>query len=529
MRRSFIAALASLVFVLAACGIGAAADKVLTIANGAGVTTLVPWRTTSDNDGYMLRQIYQPLLAMNARSEFVPNAAKEWHVSEDGKTWTVTIRDDLYWQRGNGLFGDELVNVTAEDVKWSYEYYLTPESQSVRHNDLVSTIKEINVKDKYTVEFVTKDIDVLFEYKMYQNYIIPRRAVEKGWDLEASPVGSGAYKFVEHVIDGHVILEKNADFWREPGLDRVVFKIVPDRSVSAIALQNREVDIALTVQPSDIESISQTDFLELRPSTIGSLRWAGFNCKDPLFADAEVRRALRQAVDIDGAVKVIFQNSAGIELARRAYSCIPDERPGGDLDGSAKAMTEPYDPKSAEARLDALGWHKGPDGIRAKDGRKMQFKIQSNANNTVRERFAVIISTQLRAIGVDCSVQLTEWGVHTEDIRKGTVQMYVLGGYSNLDGGKRLMETNEKVMSPNCGYSNSEIDAMLKEAWRTTDLDARSAILRKCAAIFQRDAAHLGAFFEYGLMGVNRRVKDFAYASSYHPLCGPDRNVTVAD
>ena len=67
--------------------------------------------------------------------------------------------------------------------------------------------------DEQTVQFVTNDIDVLWEYKMYQNYIIPRQAVEQNWDFEkASPVGSGAYKFVEHVIDSQVVLERNDEF-----------------------------------------------------------------------------------------------------------------------------------------------------------------------------------------------------------------------------------------------------------------------------------------------------------------------------
>ena len=92
------------------------------------VTTLVPWRTTSDGDGYIIRQIYHTLVEMNKESEFTPSLAESWECSEDGKVWTVHLRDDVYWQRGNELFGDELVQVTADDVKFSYEYYLDPDN-----------------------------------------------------------------------------------------------------------------------------------------------------------------------------------------------------------------------------------------------------------------------------------------------------------------------------------------------------------------------------------------------------------------
>lgn len=532
----------ALMMVLSACGSSAGTgtqdqgqsgsektsdEKVLTIGTYMAVTTLVPWKTTSDGDGYILRQVYQTLVGMNANSEFTPNLAESWSCADDGVTWTVKIREDCYWQTGNDLFKDEKVNLTAEDVKFSYEYYLNPDNGSVRYTDLSSTIKSIEVTDKYTVVFVTNDVDVLFEYKMYQNYIIPKKAIDEDWDFENKPVGSGAYKFVEHVTDTHVILEKNTEFWKEPGLDKVVFKIITDKSVSAIALQNKEIDISLAILATEVGNIAKADYLELRAGGTGSYRWVGFNCANPLFTDPEVRNALRMAVDFDGAIAAIFANDAGINLAVRAYSCIPYERPGGDTDGTAKAVIPAFDTAAAEAKLDELGWVKGSDGIRAKDGQKMSFTLQVGNNDAAREKLAVIIASQFKAIGVDCTAKTAEWATHTTDIKEGNVEMYILGGYSNLDGGKRMMHTDTASCSPNCNYSNTEIDSLLDKAWVTTDLEARSALLRQAAVIFSKDAAHLGGYFEYTQMGVNKRVTDFDYASVYHPLCDPTRNVSV--
>lgn len=79
----------------------------LVIGTYMPVTTLVPWKTTSDGDGYILRQIYHTLVEMDEQSNFVPSLATEWQCSEDGLTWTVKIRDDVYWQTGNGLFDEK--------------------------------------------------------------------------------------------------------------------------------------------------------------------------------------------------------------------------------------------------------------------------------------------------------------------------------------------------------------------------------------------------------------------------------------
>ena len=496
----------------------------LVIGTYMPVTTLVPWKTTSDGDGYILRQIYHTLVEMDQDSNFVPSLATEWKCSEDGMTWTVKIRDDVYWQTGNGLF-DEKVKVTAEDVKFSYEYYLDPANGSVRYTELSKTLKEINVVDEQTVQFVTNDIDVLWEYKMYQNYIIPRQAVEQNWDLENKPVGSGAYKFVEHVIDSQVVLERNDEFYKEPALDKVIFKIISDKSVSAIALQNQEIDMCLSVLPTEVGNIVNKDHLEPRASEIGSYRWIGFNCKYEFFQDAELRRALTMAVDMNSAVEAIFKNDAGVTLAKRAYGPISYERPGGDEERFKAACIE-YDPKEAEKLLDELGWKKGSDGIRAKDGQKLSFTLQVGNNDSNRENLAVVVSSQMKAIGVDCTAQTVEWGTHTDDIKNGNVQMYILGGYSNLDGPYRLMHTSD-TMSPNCGYSNPEVDALLDEAWRTVDIDERSELQTQAAEIFIADAPHIFGYFEYSQMGVSKAVTDFEQASVYRSLCNEFRNVGV--
>jgi len=499
-------------------------EKVLKIGTYMPVTTLIPWKTTSDGDGYVIRQIYHTLLEMNKQSEFTPSLAKEWECSEDGKVWTFHLRDDVYWQRGNDLFGDELVQVTAEDVKFSFEYYLDPAHESVRYTELSNTIDKIEVVDDFTIKFYTKDIDVLFEYKMYQNYVIPKKGIDENWDFAAFPVGSGAYKFVEHVVDTSVVLEKNDDFWQEPGLDKIEYRIITDKSVSSIALQNKEIDISLSILPTELAAVTSKEYLKV-DNTGSSLRWVGFNCKDELFKDPEVRKALVMAIDIDGAVKAVYSNDAGVDLAIRGYSVVTPERPGYDND-QCQAVSQSYDPKAAQAKLESLGWKKGSDGIYEKDGQKLKFTIQVGNNDANREKMAVIISSQLKAIGVDCTAQTVEWGTHSSDIQDGNVQVYILGGYSNLDGPLKLMHSSD-TMSPNCGYDNAELDAVLDEAWRTTDYEARCALIAKGSAMFAADCPHLADWYEYAQTGYNVRVKDFDYATVYQALCSTERNVTV--
>lgn len=503
-------------------------EKVLTFGSYMSVSSLCPWKTTNSGDSIILTQIYQTLITTDRNSRYIPNLATDWKCADDGVTWTVHIRDDVYWQRGNGLFGDEKVKVTADDVKFSYDYYLDPANGSAYYSTLHNTLKEVRVIDDTTVQFITKDIDVLWEYSMNQNSIIPRRAIEKNWDLNKFPVGSGAYKFQEYIPDTLLTLVRNDDFWQKPALDKIVYKFIADKSVAAMALQNKELDVVINVLPTDLKGIVSKDYLTIVPSSVGNLRWIGFNCRNELFADPKLRRALAAAVDMDGAVKAIYANESGAKLAVRAYGCIPYERPGGDIE-SNKAVTPPYNPKEAMKELDELGWKRGRDGIREKNGRKLKFTIQVGNNDTSREKLCVIAATQLRAVGVDCTARTVEWGTHISDISKGNVEVYILGGFSGFNGPQQLMGTNPDRYVPNCGYSNPEVDALLKEAFRTIDYDKRCELLRKADNIFSSECAFLGAYFVYNQTAYNKRIINAGNVDLTSPFCLPARNLSVSD
>ncbi len=505
-----------------------AENKELIIGTYMPITTLVPWKTTSDGDGYILHQIYHTLVEINKQSDFTPGLAREWECSDDGLTWTFYLRDDVYWHRGNELFGDEKIQVTAEDVKFSFEYFLQPENGSVRYANLVESIDKIEVVDDLTVQFTTKDIDVLFEYLVFQNYIIPRKGIETDWDFHAHPVGSGAYKFVEHAIDSHVTLVKNDDFWRQPALDKITFKIITNTSIAAMALQNKEIDIALSISPTDIGAIVDKDYLVLTDSGAGLYRWAGFNCSMPLFQDPEIRRALAMAIDMDAAVDAIFANDAGVELAIRAYGPIPVERPGSAQE-RWKEVAPQYDPEGAMKILESKGWSKDQDGMYTKNGKRFSFTIQVGNNDANREKLAVIMASQLTKIGIDAKTKAIEWGTHVTDLIEGNVEIYIVGGYSHLDGPMCLMHTDLESHCPNAGYSNTQVDALLQKAWNTLDYGARSELLTQASTIFVSEAAHLGGYFEYSQVGYNKRVTDFDYASVYPALCSTERNVGISE
>lgn len=503
-------------------------EKVLTVGTNYTIDTFVPWDFTSDGDRYVISNIYECLFEYDA-STCIPVLA-ESYTNPDDCTWDIKIRENAYWQTGNDLFGDEKVQITAEDIKFVMDWTLDPANGSKQQSNLANLIDSVEVLDDFTLRFKTPEPKALFLFTLSRIMIFPQKAVEEGFDLNAQPVGSGPFKFVSYTTDDQVVLEKNPDYYITPNLDKVIFKIIPDKSVAAIALQNGEIDIAMQVLSTDIDAVAAQDDLTLVPNTLGWYRYAGFNCKDPLFEDPEIRRALSMAVDMDSAVEAIFRNDSGTKLAVRANGPIPLELPGANEEEWKKYIA-PYDPEGAKKILEEKGWALGSDGIYEKDGQKFSFVMKTPNNDNNRMKLGTIISTQLKQIGIDCAAQPTEWATMLTDIKAGDTQMFVMGGGSSMNGMEMLFHTTlSQSNSHRVFYDNPECDALIEEAAVTIDGDKRAELLTEASCMTIEDAVHMFGYFEYVQIGMNNKVTDFDKAPTFwYGLCNEYRNVGIAE
>lgn len=512
----------------AAGGTSSSTGKTITIGTPYTIDTFLPWDFTSDGDRYVISNVYECLFEYDANT-CIPVLA-ESYTNPDDCTWDVKIRENAYWHTGNKLFGDEKVQIKAEDVKWVMDWTMDPANGSKQQTNLSNVVSSVEVLDDFSLRFTTPEPKALFLFTLSRVMIFPKKAIDEGFDLNACPVGSGAFKYVSYQTDDQVVLEKNPDYYITPNVDEVIFKIIPDKSVSAIALQNGEIDITAQVLSTDIDAIAAQEDLELVPNTLGWYRYAGFNCKDPLFTDPEIRKALTMAVDLDAAVDAIFKNSAGVKLAVRAYGPIPLELPGAD-ETLWKENAVSYDPEGAKKILESKGWKTGADGIYEKDGKKFSFTIKTPNNDNNRVKLGTIISTQLKQIGIDCVAQPTEWATMLTDIKAGETQMFVMGGGSSLNGMEMLFHTTlSQSNSHRVFYDNPECDALIEKAAVTIDPEERGKILADASNMTVKDAVHMFGYFEYVQIGMNKKVTDFEKAPTlWYSLCNGYRNVGISE
>lgn len=479
-------------------------SKVLTIATPYTIDTLNPFMYSSDGDRYVLSQVVEALVDGTAGA-YYPLLAESWS-NPDDLTWDFVIRENAHWHTGNSVYPEgEKVQLTAADVKDVWQWVLDPNNKARQQPTLAEIVEKVELVSDNTVRFTTKEPSAFFLQHINRVPIFSLKALEVlGRDgFDKFPIGTGPFKFVEYKTDDKVRLARNDDYHIKPNLEEVVFQIIPDTSVSAIALRTGEVDIALQVPASEVESVAKEEKLKVVPNVNGWYRYLAFNFENELFKDRKVREAIGLALDMEGITRAIFPIES---LAERAPGPIPRGLPGFS---EAWFDEWEYSPDKAKAMLEDAGWKLGTDGIYAKDGKKLSFVLKT-PNDVNRAKLGVMISTQLKTIGIDCVSQPMEWATHLNDIQSGNIEAFIMGGGSTVDGLSYMFHTKYAAGgSHNTRYVNAEMDSLIAEAMRTVDPDAREAILKTAAEIAIEERVHIPGYSEFVQIGLSKQVEGF--------------------
>jgi ABC-type transport system substrate-binding protein len=362
MKRTLISAAAALALVAAAPYAFAQAPK----QGGAAVITFNNDLTTLDpHVGYdwqnwsVIKSIFDGLMDYKpGTTELEPDLAESYTVSDDGLTYTFTLRDGLKFHNGR--------NVTSADVKYSLERVINPATQSpgggyfgmIKGYDDVAGGKAtelagIATPDDRTVVLTLTRPDATFLHLMAINfsYVVPKEEVEKsGADWGKQPVGTGAFKFIEWVPGQHIALERNQDYFRKgvPYLDKITFEFGQDPTVAVLRLKKGEVDIVGDgIPPAQFAEVMQ-DLANKDLIAVGEQLHTGYvtmNVTKPPFDNPKVRQAVNMAINKDRVVRLI--NNRGVP----ATQALPPAMPGYNPDNKGYA----YDPEGAKKLLAEAG------------------------------------------------------------------------------------------------------------------------------------------------------------------------------
>ncbi|MFZ2071731.1 MAG: ABC transporter substrate-binding protein, partial [Halobacteriota archaeon] len=344
--------------------------------------------------GAPLRPIYETLVMEDVNLKIQPLLAESWEVSEDGKVWTFHLRKGI-------KFHDD-TPFDASTVKFSFEY--KPEAWRA----LYAMLKSIDTPDEYTVKFVLNEPYAPLLRDVSSAPIMSPTAVDKSGEFK-SPVGTGPFKLAEWVKGQRLVLVRNENYWQgTPKLEKVVFKIIPDASARAMALETGEIDLTGhmagggALYPWEIPRLREEPELKIVEGyTQPCVTWIQFNTEKEPFSDLKVRKAVCYALDTQKLVTSVMGETAAPLLKG------PLSMPSTEDLLNQNLTWYPYNPEKAKELLAEVGWKDTDrDGIREKNGKELKVTFVLSAFSPEVPKIAEIVQTQLKEIGMDVELQM---------------------------------------------------------------------------------------------------------------------------
>lgn len=487
----------------------------------SGIISLDPHVTNSDYDYAVLSQVFNGLVRPGKDGSPIPDLAASWD-NPDDVTWVFHLRDDMYWHDDNPVFAaGESRRVTAHDVKYSLDRVRDPETASPLAGGFAS-IAEVEVVDEATVKIVTEAPDpfLLDPIRLAGFAIVPHEAVEQlgPEGFGQHPIGSGPFKFVRYRTNDHVVLERNEDYPIRPYLDGVTFRILPDPSVTVLALESGEVDVALGVPPQDVERLGFDPRVTLHRGLLGFYRGLGFNVETAPFDEHAVRRALTLSADIGPAVQNVFG-----ENAEQAFGQVGPGVIG--YDPSLRDVGE-FDPTQAEALLRDAGFEKNSNGLFERDGELLTVEVKT-INEPGRIGVLTILVTQWRQFGIDAHMRVQETATWSGDLTSGNTGLFMDLAFSGSTGLDAMFHSRNIGVSNAHFYRNAEVDRLLAEASRILDPEAREVIWKEAQRLVVEDAVIIPLYFEFSHGATDSEVHDFVPQQWTLNIVTVDNNVWI--
>jgi peptide/nickel transport system substrate-binding protein len=435
--------------------------KTLVVALPTNPITIDPINQLSHDAMLLGQTVFENLVEYGVDGNLRPQlAAALPEVSNDQLSYTFDLRDDVVFHNGKPL--------TAEDVKYSFEWLLNPDNKASRRG-VFARIKDAEVLDTHRVRINLKTPYSPWMYFLskYMGIYPAGSREEHGPDhfrLSPTGVGTGVGVFEEWIPDTSITFSRNPNYWRKdlPAWEKLVVRLVPDTPSRMAFLQSGEIDIISTIPPQDFARMEALDGVEgeARPTTSGWVSLLFDNTKAP-FDDVDFRLALSYAIDRDLLAEQVF-------LGFLEPSSLPAPPRGWWFDSETNA-TLGYDPAKAAEHLAKSKYASGAS---------FEMNVATDPYLIDLRDAALAVQAMLGAIGVTANIMPMEFNVLTGKMVKGEHQsaLTLLASPGEPTYMLQGAFTPGQAVAGGVKYQGTDIAELLDKAFATTDQDAQLAI-----------------------------------------------------
>lgn len=376
----------------------------LTYALASSPDTLDPVASGYAVSHRVLRNIFDSLVFQKEDGTYQPWLATSWTLSNDGKSYTFKLRQDVKFHDGTPF--------NAAAVKANF-VHLGKTSGLGQARPLLGPLESTEVIDEFTIKVnLSKKFEPFLSglSSAFFGISSPKSLALPGEQLGKNPVGTGPFKFVKWEENSEIVLERSPSYNSAPliaenqgasYLDKLTFKIVPEEATRIGSVQSGQILAAETVPPQNIAAFkSNAKFKIHQAITNGTPFSLYLNTHNEPWNDRRARQAIQLTIDPE-----IIVNTLYLGTYSRAWSALT---PG--ILGYNESLENKIKPdlNKANSLLDELGWKKNSSGIREKDGKKLTLNyLEPSASREKRKDIAVIVQQQLKEIGVAVELNMT--------------------------------------------------------------------------------------------------------------------------
>lgn len=498
----------------------------LVIATIGDPKTFNPITANESSSSDIIRFLFWGMMNFDwTTQQATPGLAAAWKVDPDNKTWTFTLRKNLFWSDGHPLTADDVV-FTWKDVVYNTNIVnVTVDLFRIDGKDF-----EVTKVDDLTVRVVTPDIYAPFIEYFGGQSILPKHVLEKAvrekrfesaYGINTPPaelVCSGPFKLKQFKPGEFTLLERNPYFFtvdkkgqRLPYLDNVIYTVVPDLNAMSLRFLSKESDVQEIVRPDEYvrfkEAADRGQFklYELGIGPEKAFLWFNLNPdKNPKtgkpyvdpkklrwFANKKFRQAVSHAIDRASIIKSVYAGRAEVNF--------------GIVSPANKKWHNPntpkfeFNPDQARALLREIGIEdRNRDGVlEDADGNLLEFTMNTNTGNNVREKVAVLIQEDLKRLGIKLTFQPIEFNTLVDKIDVSfdyeCILLGLAGGGMDPAASMNVLKSNgfthfwhPKQKQPATPWE-ARIDALMNDELKTLDEAQRKKMFDEVQVIMGQE------------------------------------------
>jgi peptide/nickel transport system substrate-binding protein len=463
-----------------------AAGGTLTFGRYADSRFLDPVWNDANLDIWVLNSLYDTLLhSTRDGQDVIPALASDYEVSDDGLTFTVTLRDGIMFADGS--------DITPDDVVFSIDRARNPEhgiwSFTLESVDSVEAVGDNQVQFNLN----RPDPALPAALAMFNSAVLPKalyEAVDGETDEEKarafaeSPIGSGPFVLTEWVRGEHMVMERNPYYWMTddegnqlPYLDAVRFEIIPEDATRILKLQAGEIDMAEFIPLSRVAELDADPNInmQLYPSTkVNDLLMNNRpelldGTPNPL-SSQEVRQALNYATDKEALIQLV---TFGTGTPMRSYmsSTTPLWAP---------QELYPYNPDMARELLAEAGYEDGFD-----------VTILATAGNADDAALLTAMQQMWADVGVNLIIEQVDAATKTDRYRANDFQMRTAAWTNDINDPSQITSyfaIYDVVESLHTGFQDAELEELFAASQEELDVDARAEQYARIQEIYAEAA-----------------------------------------